>query len=165
MKRILSALLALLLLLPLAACSQKTQESGSRDLPDVLAEVHENFDRDRCYYSFLSDDPSDTRQRMDLEEETVAALSTEEVLRAVMEYPRLIDLMAYDSPREAAEHVSRRCTALRVFLQREDARAALAAAQKDVYAYTGKVETDKTSKAFFPIYLEVLRRALENEPF
>ena len=85
MKRILSALLALLLLLPLAACSQKTQESTSRDLPDVLAEVHENFDRDRCYYSFLSDDPSDTRQRMDLEEETVAALSTEEVLRAVME--------------------------------------------------------------------------------
>ena len=59
----------------------------------------------------------------------------------------------------------RRCTALRVFLQREDARAALAEAQKDVYAYTGKVETDKTSKAFFPIYLEVLRRALENEPF
>ena len=92
-----------------------------------------------------------------------ASLPTEEVLRAVMEYPFVTDLLAFDMPQKAVERVSRHCTALKVLMQRPDALAVVEEAEKDVYAYTGTVEATSLQKQFFPGCLAVIHYVLAEE--
>ena len=172
MKRVLAVFLALLLLLPLAACAQaRAEETPSgyyRPEPVMLEKGHENFDRERCFYDLSTEDPEWTqnpstaahRRALHLDESVFTDLPTEEVLRAVMEYPFVTDLLAFDMPQKAVERVSRHCTALKVLMQRPDALAVVEEAEKDVYAYTGTVETTVSSKQFFPWYLAYLHCVL-----
>ena len=172
MKRVLAAFLALLLLLPLAACTQtqaeETPSGYDRPEPVMLEKVHENFDRERCFYDLSMEDPewgevgstAARRRLLHLDESVFTDLPTKEVLRAVMEYPLLIELTAGNTPQEGAELLSRHCTAMKVLMQRPDALAVVEEAEKDVYAYTGTVETTVSSKEFFPWYLAHLHCVL-----
>ena len=175
MKRVLAVFLALLFLLPLAACTQtqaeETPSGYDRPEPVMLEKVHENFDRERCFYDLSTEDPEWTqnpstaahRRALHLDESVFTDLPTEEVLRAVMEYPLIGDLMAFDTSQMAVEKVAQHCTALKVLMQRPDALAVVEEAEKDVYAYTGKVEAPTDSKYLFPRYLSILHAALEQE--
>ena len=175
MKRVLAVFLALLFLLPLAACTQtqaeETPSGYDRPEPVMLEKVHENFDRERCFYDLSTEDPEWTqnpstaahRRALHLDESVFTDLPTEEVLRAVMEYPLLIELISGNTPQEGAELLSRHCTAMKVLMQRPDALAVVEEAEKDVYAYTGTVETTVSSKQFFPWYLAYLHYVLAEE--
>ena len=171
MKRILSALLALMLLLSLAACANPSPSESDEtivDLHTALEKVQESYDRDRCFYDYGPEDPEWTqnpsaaahRRALHLDESVFTDLPTEEVLRAVMEYPMLIELISGNTPQEGVELLSRDCTAMRVLMQRPDALAVVEEAEKDVYAYTGTVETTVSSKQFFPWYLAYLHCVL-----
>ena len=175
MKRVLAVFLALLFLLPLVASAQaraeETPSGYNRPEPVMLEKVHENFDRERCFYDLSTEDPewvevgstAARRRLLHLDESVFTDLPTEEVLRAVMEYPLLIELTLGNTPQEGAELLSRHCTAMKVLMQRPDALAVVEEAEKDVYAYTGKVEAPTDSKYLFPRYLSILHAALEQE--
>ena len=172
MKRVLAVFLALLLLLPLAACAQAQAEEFPPGYfrPEVIwiEEVQEGFDRERCFYDLSTEDPEWTqnpstaahRRALHLDESVFTDLPTEEVLRAVMEYPMLIELISGNTPQEGAELLSRDCTAMRVLMQRPDALAVVEEAEKDVYAYTGTVEATSLQKQFFPGCLAVIHYVL-----
>ena len=175
MKKRFAAFLALLLLLPLAACAQAQAEEFPPGYfrPEVIwiEEVQEGFDRERCFYDLSTEDPEWTqkpstaahRRALHLDESVFTDLPTEEVLRAVMEYPFVTDLLAFDMPQKAVERVSRHCTALKVLMQRPDALAVVEEAEKDVYAYTGTVEATSLQKQFFPGCLAVIHYVLAEE--
>ena len=172
MKRVLAVFLALLLLLPLAACAQAQAEEFPPGYfrPEVIwiEEVQEGFDRERCFYDLSTEDPEWTqnpstaahRRALHLDESVFTDLPTEEVLRAVMEYPLIGDLMAFDTSQMAVEKVAQHCTALKVLMQRPDALAVVEEAEKDVYAYTGTVEATSLQKQFFPGCLAVIHYVL-----
>ena len=175
MKRVLAVFLALLLLLPLAACTQTQAEEFPPGYfrPEVIwiEEVQEGFDRERCFYDLSTEDPewkqnpstAGHRRALHLDESVFTDLPTEEVLRAVMEYPFVTDLLAFDMPQKAVERVSRHCTALKVLMQRPDALAVVEEAEKDVYAYTGTVEATSLQKQIFPGCLAVIHYVLAEE--
>ena len=172
MKKLFIVISALLLLLPLAACAQAQAEEFPPGYfrPEVIwiEEVQEGFDRERCFYDLSTEDPEWTqnpstaahRRALHLDESVFTDLPTEEVLRAVMEYPLLIELISGNTPQEGAELLSQHCTAMKVLMQRPDALAVVEEAEKDVYAYTGTVETTVSSKQFFPWYLAHLHCVL-----
>ena len=171
MKKLFIVISALMLLLSLAACANPSPSESDEtivDLHTALEKVQESYDRDRCFYDYGPEDPEWTqnpsaaahRRALHLDESVFTDLPTEEVLRAVMEYPFVTDLLAFDIPQKGVEGVSRHCTALKVLMQRPDALAVVEEAEKDVYAYTGTVETTVSSKQFFPWYLAYLHCVL-----
>lgn len=174
MKKLFIVISALMLLLSLAACANPSPSESDEtivDLHTALEKVQESYDRDRCFYDYGPEDPEWTqnptaaahRRALHLDESVFTDLPTEEVLRAVMEYPLIGDLMAFDTSQMAVEKVAQHCTALKVLMQRPDALAVVEEAEKDVYAYTGKVEAPTDSKYLFPRYLSILHAALEQE--
>lgn len=61
------------------------------------------------------------REAVHLDENQLSKCSTQEVLRAILEYPLVGDLLLFNTPQQAVGNVSAHCTALRVFLRRNDA--------------------------------------------
>lgn len=131
---------------------------------DIVKNVSENFDRERCFYDLSTEDPewvevgstAARRRLLHLDESVFTDLPTEEVFRAVMEYPFINDLMAFNTPELAVEGLSGHCTALKVFVSRPDAWQVLQAAMSDVEGLTAKVETTTLTKTLFNAYLNVL---------
>ena len=171
MKKLFIVISALMLLLSLAACANPSPSESDEtivDLHTALEKVQESYDRDRCFYDYGPEDPEWTqnpsaaahRRALHLDESVFTDLPTEEVLRAVMEYPFVTDLLAFDIPQKGVEGVSRHCTALKVLMQRPDALAVVEEAEKDVYAYTGTVEATSLQKQFFPGCLAVIHYVL-----
>ena len=131
---------------------------------DIVKNVSENFDRERCFYDLSTEDPEwmefqtseAMRQAIHLDDDVFANLSTEEVFRAVLEYPLIHDLMAFNTPELAVERVSEHCTALRIFIRRPDAQTVLRRATENVEGLTAKVEAVTIQKSLFNLYLNVL---------
>lgn len=138
---------------------------------DIVKNVSENFDRERCFYDLSTEDPewvevgstAARRRLLHLDESVFTDLPTEEVFRAVMEYPFINDLMAFNTPELAVEGLSRHCTALKVFVSRPDAWQVLQAAMSDVEGLTAKVETTTLQKSLFNKYLDMLNRYFISE--
>lgn len=81
------------------------------------------------FYSVTAQDPewaefettAAMRAAVHLDESVFDDLSTEEVLRAVLEYPLNVDIICFNTIQKGIERLQEHCTALRVFLKRDDA--------------------------------------------
>ena len=73
-------------------------------------------------------------------------LPTDEVMRAVLEYPRLFLFHAYSTNELAVEQTARQCTALKVFLTRPDARQVLDEVRANPDAMLARMQTDDDQK-------------------
>lgn len=83
-------------------------------------------------------------------------LPTDEVLRAVLEYPRLFLFHAYSTNKLAVENIARQCTALKVFLTRPDARQVLDEVRANPDAMLARMQTDDDQKKQVPGILDIL---------
>lgn len=93
------------------------------------------------FYSITAEDPqwaalgsiSARRAAVHLDESVFDDMPTEEVLRAVLEYPFTSDIFFFNTYQQGIEHTMLHCTAMRVLVQRADAYSVLrhAAARKN----------------------------------
>lgn len=93
------------------------------------------------FYSITAEDPqwvalgsiSARRAAVHLDESVFDDMPTEEVLRAVLEYPFTSDIFLFNTYQQGIEHTMTHCTAMRVLVQRADAYSVLrhAAARKN----------------------------------
>ena len=83
-------------------------------------------------------------------------LPTDEVLRAVLEYPRLFLFHAYSTNELAVEQTARQCTALKVFLTRPDARQMLDEVRANPDDMLARMQTDDDQKKQVPGILDIL---------
>ena len=100
------------------------------------------------------------RKAVYLDEEALVDLSTEELLRAVIEYPLICDLYAYDSFDIGIKMVSVNCTALRLFLQRKDAKDIIGESLKDMKSFEIKMQTTDAQKKLAPFVISRLQSYL-----
>ncbi len=83
-------------------------------------------------------------------------LPTDEVMRAVLEYPRLFLFHAYSTNELAVEQTARQCTALKVFLTRPDARQVLDEVRANPGDMLARMQTDDDQKKQVPGILDIL---------
>lgn len=88
-------------------------------------------------------------------------LPTDEVLRAVLEYPRLFLFHAYSTNELAVEQTARQCTALKVFLTRPDARQVLDEMIADPAPMQERMQTDDNNKEMMPYVLRIISNAMD----
>ena len=87
----------------------------------------------REFYSITAEDPqwvalgsTDARRAaVHLDESVFDDMPTEEVLRAVLEYPFTSDIFLFNTYQQGIEHTMTHCTAMRVLVQRADAYSVL----------------------------------------
>ena len=147
MKRFLALLLALTLAISLPACSTQPKP----------------------FYSITTDDPvwqtfrstAAMRAAIHLDESTFKRCSTKEVLRAVLEYPLIGDVIAYSSDQQGVEQTAKHCTALKVFLTRPDARQVLDETIANPDAMLARMQTDDDNKEMMPYVLEIISNGMD----
>ena len=83
-------------------------------------------------------------------------LPTDEVLRAVLEYPEIINIFLYSSDKWGVEQTAVHCTALKVFLTRPDARQVLDEVRANPDAMLARMQTDDDQKKQVPGILDIL---------
>ena len=83
-------------------------------------------------------------------------LPTDEVMRAVLEYPRWRLSFVYNTNKLAVENIARQCTALKVFLTRPDARQVLDETIANPDAMLARMQTDDDQKKQVPGILDIL---------
>lgn len=91
------------------------------------------YQKNKSYYTVSFDDSvwktyqttAEMRAAVHLDEDVLKDKSTEEVLRATLEYPLIGDLFAFSTTELAVRRVSEHCTALRILVQREDVYSVL----------------------------------------
>lgn len=88
-------------------------------------------------------------------------LPTDEVLRAVLEYPRLFLFHAYSTNELAVEQTARQCTALKVFLTRPDARQVLDEVRANPDAMLARMQTDKYDEEMILDILRIISNAMD----
>lgn len=69
-----------------------------------------------------ADTTEELRELAYVSESALCDKSTEELLKAVLEYPLIFDIYAYSDYETAINRLSVHCTALNLFLKREDAK-------------------------------------------
>ena len=106
---------------------------------------------DAAWKSFQTGD--EMRRAVLLDEADLVDLSSEELLRAVLEYPLICDLYAYDSFEAGIKAVSINCTALRLFLQREDAKDVIKVSLDNTRGVISKLRTTDAQKELAPFVL------------
>ena len=88
-------------------------------------------------------------------------LPTDEVMRAVLEYPLWRLSFAYNTNKLAVENIARQCTALKVFLTRPDARQVLDETIANPDAMLARVQTNDVQRAILPDVLEIISNAMD----
>lgn len=96
------------------------------------------------FYKISTDDPiwetfetvDEMREAVYLDVSVFTDLSTQEVLRAVLEYPLISDVFAYEDNSIGIRRVSAYCTALRVLLHRKDVKSVI----RDAYSNIAEVK-------------------------
>ena len=96
------------------------------------------------------------RNAVHLEEKDLRGLSTSELLRAVLEYPLIVDTMLFNTYKEGIEFVSTHCTALKLFLNRIDASAVIADYPNTVEELRKVIITTDSNLELAPYVLEIL---------
>ncbi|RVU98458.1 hypothetical protein EII22_01220 [Coriobacteriales bacterium OH1046] len=122
------------------------------------------------FYSISFDDPQwktfettgDMRDAVALDEGRFDDVPTEEVLRAVLEYPLIGDIFAFGTTGLGIERVSEHCTALRVFLERDDACDVLSRAISNTEQAASSVQAPAIAKMGIPFILRELHAYLES---
>ena len=118
----------------------------------------------REFYSVTAEDPewaefettAAMRAAVHLEESVFDDLPTAEVLRAVLEYPLIGEILCFNSLQEGIERTQEHCTALRVFLKRDDAYAVLRDAIDRNNQRRIKANLSDVDLAMTPTFLEKL---------
>lgn len=136
----------------------------------VHAEELESAENAQSFYSISFEDPQwrtfetteEMREAVALDEGTFDNLSTEEVLRAVLEYPLIGDIFAFDTNKLGIERVSEHCSALRVFLERDDAYDVLSRAISNTEWMEARVQAPDVAKMGIPYILRELQTYLES---
>lgn len=88
-------------------------------------------------------------------------LPTDEVMRAVLEYPRWRLSFVYNTNKLAVENIARQCTALKVFLARPDARQVLDETIADPVPMQERMQTDDDNKEMMPYVLEIISNGMD----
>lgn len=88
-------------------------------------------------------------------------LPTDEVLRAVLEYPEIINIFLYSSDKWGVEQTAVHCTALKVFLTRPDARQVLDETIADPAPMQERMQTDDNNKEMMPYVLRIISNAMD----
>ncbi len=123
------------------------------------------------FYKFSSNAPTwkqfksteERRKALYIEDEFFDNIPTEEVLRAVLEYPFIEDLLFFNDNKSAIKTVSSHCTALRVFLSREDSYKVLEEALSDVNKTSQRLHAPKIQKNGVPYVLKELKKYFDNK--
>ena len=88
-------------------------------------------------------------------------LPTDEVLRAVLEYPKIINIFLYSSDKWGVEQTAVHCTALKVFLTRPDARQVLDETIANPAPMQERMQTDDNNKEMMPYVLRIISNAMD----
>ncbi|MGP1543393.1 MAG: hypothetical protein ACTTIO_00310 [Candidatus Fimenecus sp.] len=97
------------------------------------------------------------RKAVYIDEKELNPLSTDEILRAVLEYPLIGDIFAFNSTKEGIEYVSTHCTALRLLLNRADAHLIVKKAENNNSETIKRLKTkDSITIELAPFVLEEL---------
>lgn len=129
------------------------------------------YQKSKSYYEINTEDPvwktyqstAAMRAAVHLDEEVLKDKSTEEVLRATLEYPLIGDLFAFSTTELAVSQVSEHCTALRILLEREDAYACLTDFYNTKETSVYKVQAPQSQRDIAPYVVEELLDYLGNE--
>ncbi len=96
------------------------------------------------------------RQDLQLDEKQLKNLSTEELLIAVLEYPFIGDLSAFNSYDLAIKGLSKHCIALREFTQRDDTSEVLEKAKTGSKELVSILNVSKENKDIVPMVIDIL---------
>ena len=88
-------------------------------------------------------------------------LPTDEVLRAVLEYPKIINIFLYCSDEQGIEQTAVHCTALKVFLTRPDARQVLDETIANPAPMRERMQTDKYDEEMILDVLRIISNAMD----
>ncbi len=120
---------------------------------------------DSGFYDINYEDPewkefetsAEMRAAIYIPEEDLVDLPTDEVLIAVLEYPLIGDLFVFNDIETAVRCVSEHCTALRIFLSREDAEQVLDDALLNMESVSEKMHSPDLDKEGIKYILPVLK--------
>ncbi len=129
-----------------------------------FADDNNNIKPHKKFYKYNADNKEWTksksvkerRQDLQLDEKQLKKLSTEELLVAVLEYPFIGDLFAFDNNDLAIKSVSRHCVALREFMQRKDAKDVLTKAKSNTKKVVKTLNVAKVNTGIIPMVIETL---------
>ena len=88
-------------------------------------------------------------------------LPTDEVLRAVLEYPKIINIFLYCSDEQGIEQTAVHCAALKVFLTRPDARQVLDETIANPAPMRERMQTDKYDEEMILDVLRIISNAMD----
>ncbi len=165
------SIIALLLSLPAIGLAVDSTQDNSKSPAshEVIELPHDAATDEAIYYPINPSTPEwSTLQTSDeliasckISEDALKNMTTEEVVDAVLSFPLLIDLYAYNNLDTALEHLSTISDAYRELLTRDDAAHVLSQALVSAHS----VETENTSK--LPFYtIEILlsdQRLMDSE--
>ena len=96
--------------------------------------------------------------------EHLKKLGSDDLLKAVLEYPLIGDIFAYDSAKDGIDQVSRYCDALAIFLKRSDAQEVITFAKKNMKSIKKQMDAPEALINISSFVLEKLNLYMEMLP-
>lgn len=152
--------LTLILLLVFALSSATVFSSTDTNVYDREGFYKVSYDNP-IWKTFQTTD--EMRAAVRLDERVFKDLPTEDVLIAVLEYPLACDVVAYSTNKLGVEALSEHCTALRVFLAREDAYKVLMVSMGNIDAIKKRINAPTASKNLATIVLKEIATYMSSE--
>lgn len=106
---------------------------------------------------------AEMRNACHLDESLLCDLPTVELLRAVLEYPLIVDMMLFNTKQAGINTVAKRCTALRLFLDRDDALGVIQSYPRDLKTLREILVTAPEHIALAPYVLDDLEEYLSED--